>query len=63
MIIGFDFDNTIINYTNSFKKISQKKKLVPNNFNKNKNTIKNYLIKKKMKMHGQSCRVRFMENI
>lgn len=47
MIIGFDFDNTIINYTNSFKKISQKKKLVPNNFNKNKNSIKNYLIKKK----------------
>lgn len=46
MIVGFDFDNTIINYTNSFKKICQKKNLVPNNINKNKNSIRNYLRKK-----------------
>lgn len=46
MIVGFDFDNTIINYTNSFKKICKKKNLVPNNINKNKNSIRNYLRKK-----------------
>ena len=27
MIVGFDFDNTIINYTNSFIKLSRKKNL------------------------------------
>jgi hypothetical protein len=46
MIVGFDFDNTIINYTNSFKKLCQKKNLVPNNIKKNKNSIRNYLRKK-----------------
>ena len=46
MIIGIDFDNTIINYTNSFIDLSKKKKLVPKKNNKNKISIKNYLIKK-----------------
>ena len=46
MIIGFDFDNTLIDYTNSFKKLVKKKKLVPEKFNKNKITIRNYLRKK-----------------
>ena len=26
MIVGFDFDNTLINYTPSFKKLVRKKK-------------------------------------
>ena len=26
MIVGFDFDNTLINYTNSFKELARKKK-------------------------------------
>ena len=43
MIIGFDFDNTIINYKNSFKYIALKKKLIPNNINQDKNSIKDYL--------------------
>ena len=48
MIIGFDFDNTLIDYTNSFKKLVKKKKLVPEKFNKNKITIRNYLRKKNL---------------
>lgn len=45
MIVGFDFDNTIINYTKSFKRLAKKKKLVPDKFNKDKNSIRDYLRK------------------
>ncbi|MDA8992608.1 hypothetical protein N9F75_02115 [Candidatus Pelagibacter ubique] len=48
MIIGFDFDNTLIDYTNSFKKLVKKKKLVPEKFNKNKIAIRNYLREKNL---------------
>ncbi len=43
MIIGFDFDNTIINYSDSFKILARKKKLVPQNLSSDKVTIRNYL--------------------
>jgi hypothetical protein len=46
MIVGFDFDNTIISYEKLFKKIAYKKKLVPKNIKPNKNSVKEYLIKK-----------------
>jgi hypothetical protein len=46
MIVGFDFDNTIINYTNSFIKLSRKKNLVPEDKNKDKISIRNYLREK-----------------
>ena len=46
MIIGIDFDNTIINYTKSFIDLSRKKKLVPERNNKNKISIRNYLRRK-----------------
>jgi len=46
MIVGFDFDNTIINYTHSFIDLSRKKKLVPEKNNKNKVSIRNYLREK-----------------
>ena len=46
MIVGFDFDNTIISYEKLFKKIAYKKKLVPKNIKSNKSAIKEYLIKK-----------------
>ncbi len=46
MIVGFDFDNTIINYTNSFINLSRKKKLVPEDKNKDKISIRNYLREK-----------------
>ena len=46
MIVGFDFDNTIINYTNSFIKLSRKKNLVPEEKNKDKISIRNYLREK-----------------
>ena len=45
MIVGFDFDNTIINYTNSFIKLSRKKNLVPEEKNKDKISIRNYYSK------------------
>lgn len=47
MIVGFDFDNTIISYEKLFKKIAYKKRLVPKNIKSNKNSIKKYLISKK----------------
>ena len=43
MIIGFDFDNTLINYTNAFKKLAREKKIVPEEINKDKISIRNYL--------------------
>ena len=43
MIIGFDFDNTIINYTKSFIELTKKKSLVPPEINKDKISIRNYL--------------------
>lgn len=46
MIIGFDFDNTLINYTKSFKNLARKKKLVPEENNKSKISIRNYLREK-----------------
>jgi hypothetical protein len=46
MIVGLDFDNTIINYEKLFKKIAYKKNLVPKNIKSNKNSIKEYLISK-----------------
>ncbi len=46
MIIGFDFDNTLIDYSNSFKKLVLKKKLVPEEIKKDKISIRNYLRKK-----------------
>lgn len=46
MIVGFDFDNTIINYQKLFKKIAYKKRLVPKNINPNKESVKKYLISK-----------------
>lgn len=46
MIIGFDFDNTLINYSNSFKHLARKKKIVPEENNKSKISIRNYLRQK-----------------
>mgnify|MGYP001157413193 CR=1 FL=1 len=46
MIVGFDFDNTIISYEKLFKKIAYKKKLVPKNIKPNKSSVKEYLVKK-----------------
>ena len=63
MIIGIDFDNTIINYTKSFIDLSRKKKLVPERNNKNKISIRNYLRKKILNTNGQFYRVKFMGKI
>ena len=43
--VGFDFDNTIINYDDLFYKISKEKGLITNKVGKSKESIKNYLIK------------------
>ena len=43
MIVGFDFDNTIIDYTSSFIELAKKKNLVPLKINKDKISIRNYL--------------------
>ena len=48
MIVGFDFDNTLINYTNSFKELARKKKIVPKEINIDKISIRNYLRNKNL---------------
>lgn len=48
MIVGFDFDNTLINYTPSFKKLVRKKKNIPNQINKDKISIRNYFREKNL---------------
>ena len=46
MIIGIDFDNTIINYENIFYKIALEKKLIPYHISKEKNSVRDFLRKK-----------------
>ena len=48
MIVGLDFDNTIISYEKIFYNIAYKKKLIPKHISKDKNTIKKYLIAKNL---------------
>jgi hypothetical protein len=43
-VIGLDFDNTIVNYDNSFRLLSDKFLNLPKNIIKKKETIKNYLL-------------------
>ena len=43
--VGFDFDNTIINYDNLFHKISLNKKLINKEVGKTKKEVKDFLIK------------------
>ena len=46
MIIGIDFDNTIINYENIFGELAIEKELIPSYLAKDKNSVKDYLINK-----------------
>lgn len=46
MIVGFDFDNTIVNYDNVFFKIALKKKFISKNISKNKSAIKEHFFKR-----------------
>jgi hypothetical protein len=45
MIIGFDFDNTIINYSHLFNLVAKKKKIINKNLKLDKKKLKNYLIR------------------
>ena len=42
MNIGFDFDNTIIDYSNIFYEIGRMKNLIPKEIDRSKNSIKNF---------------------
>ncbi len=44
MIIGIDFDNTIIKYDNLFYEIALEKKLIPKNLQKKKNEVRKFFI-------------------
>ena len=46
MVLGLDFDNTIIKYDELFYKIAFEKNLIPADFPKDKNTVRNYLREK-----------------
>ena len=46
MVLGLDFDNTIIKYDDLFHKIAFEKNLIPADLPKEKNTVRNYLRKK-----------------
>jgi hypothetical protein len=43
MLLGLDFDNTIIKYDELFHKIASEKNLIPINLPKEKNAVRNYL--------------------
>ena len=43
MKIGFDFDNTIIDYSEIFYEIGRLKNLIPRNIEKSKSSVKNFL--------------------
>ena len=45
MIIGIDFDNTIIRYDNLFFDLALEKKLIPKSLSKEKNEVRNYMRK------------------
>ena len=42
--VGFDFDNTIINYDNLFHKISLNKKLINKEVGKTKKSLTSFLV-------------------
>ena len=46
MVLGIDFDNTIIKYDELFYKIAFEKNLIPADFPKEKNKVRNYLREK-----------------
>ena len=43
MILGIDFDNTIIKYDELFYKIAREKNIIPKELKKDKNTVRDYL--------------------
>lgn len=45
MKIGIDFDNTIVNYTGVFYQIALEKNLIPENIDKSKSSVRDYLRK------------------
>lgn len=45
MIIGIDFDNTIVSYEGVFYRIALEKKLIPADIPENKDSVRNYLRK------------------
>ena len=45
MKVGFDFDNTLINYYGVFFEVAYSKGLIPLNIKKDKNSVKDYLNK------------------
>lgn len=45
MIIGIDFDNTLVSYDEIFYQAAFKKKLIPKELNSTKNDVRNYLRK------------------
>jgi len=46
MVLGLDFDNTIIKYDELFHRVAFEKNLIPPDFPKEKNTVRNYLREK-----------------
>jgi len=46
MVLGLDFDNTIIKYDELFHRVAFEKNLIPADFPKEKNTVRNYLREK-----------------
>ena len=45
MIVGIDFDNTIVCYDSLFYNIALEKGLIPSNISKSKNSVRDYLRK------------------
>ena len=43
MIVGFDFDNTLIDYGNIFREVGIEKNIIPDSIPNNKLSVRNYL--------------------
>ena len=61
MKIGFDFDNTIVNYDNLFKLLLKKKYNISNL--ENKDQVKIFFLKKKKLKNGKIYRALFIQII
>ena len=68
MLLGLDFDNTIIQYDELFHKIACEKNLIPDDLAKEKNAVRDYLRKKNIEyewtmIQGEVYGERIMEAV
>ena len=58
MIIGVDFDNTIISYDSVFHKLASESGLIPSTVSKNKTAVRDFLERVVKKMPGRNFKAK-----